>query len=451
MDDSLESHQENDRAFLLTKVANALSEHDSKNNGLVSANALSSVFDNLGLKIGSGDVEFLMDFIHVIDNAHVSVKDLYVAAKSGGKVSQKEKDNTPQIQTKEFGSGLGNSQLGSSVFGSNPTEFHEKLKQNLPELRRCFVGWDKGLLTTEGLKNCISSFGLEISPELERLLDSNNESRMLPFGKFLQAMAMNDVCSNRKARVPIENQSQYDSYVSVDGNTSQRSSIVAPRTEDYPDKLRNTICDYLEGKSPKIVFHSELAKLNVPFTPELEALVRSHEADNGGHYKDFVRAATISFLKQATSASHPALIDADQRAAGIKNKEDKGGVAKSLVLNEVHDPSPSKFVPPRPSEDSLGGDGFSNIGGTYRKNTTHAKAEQRQGDRHRRHIQGQADKNTSDLLRWDTTAQPDVHGGKGGGTRAPQSNNNILTWDQDASSPTDQPHSSKKQIHRTRI
>eukprot|EP00916_Digyalum_oweni_P011847 GHVL01019668.1.p1 GENE.GHVL01019668.1~~GHVL01019668.1.p1 ORF type:complete len:491 (+),score=124.59 GHVL01019668.1:139-1473(+) len=262
---------------------------DRYNNGLVTASSLSRCLEALGVEYGSQEANVVMRYVTILPDGLVSVKDLMLAARpeqppasktTPGIVCPVEDKSTSDLDTQE-------------------------------SLRRAYEMWDKGKYNTEVFKKRIQSCGYPLTNEFERLLILNGPGGSIPFNKIYQALSI-DQTQGRKMRMPPPEVADSFKIAKPDASTDLITWRKAPGdaiprsaySDESEEAIHKCICDYLDGNISVIKFRSQLSeRFNIKISPEIALLIRQHESDNSGHFRDFARVILCQRqLKQSETA-----------------------------------------------------------------------------------------------------------------------------------------------------
>ena len=298
--------------MLLKVVCEEFRTHDKYQRGIISSSAFARVFADLNLDFGGAEADEIMKYVTVSNDGFVHFKSLMLhiapkhtaAMSSIGKAIAPEKESKIDVDALRFDS--------RNVALMNPTQRRQFIIDRTEAIRKIYSDWDRGALDNNGFKGALTEIGIPISEELHRIIDLNDASRALSFGKVIQALQIGDYMQHKardpeslttwsplprmhraqmKPRNPVSWQDPVEarSGDAIDDG-SLRHYISKAQSGDVLSELKAVICAYMVGSIPTVEFVSHLDRHGVPITQELQRLLRQQQTDNRATFRDYVRA-----------------------------------------------------------------------------------------------------------------------------------------------------------------
>eukprot|EP00921_Rhytidocystis_pertsovi_P021324 GHVQ01034072.1.p1 GENE.GHVQ01034072.1~~GHVQ01034072.1.p1 ORF type:complete len:618 (+),score=106.04 GHVQ01034072.1:699-2552(+) len=356
-----------DREYLLNTVCEELRKHDKYRCGLITASNFNLVMDLLGLEFDTPQVEEILQYCSVTKDGYVHYKYLALEVLPSYK-TQAVKDNVSDAisctDTNEY------DRIKDPVDNYTPTRDGRSMPltpDKSDKIRRLYAQWDRGNLKDTQLLNSLNALGLQPSMELKRLLSSHGKS--LPFGKFMQVAMINQVCTSRRNRnahpgiynLQTEQQTEPMRDVKRDPvnwgsaglrrgtvhtdvnlikitptSTYAKDETTVPTIVSTDMRLKQIVCDYLDGTIASTELRLELYALGTPITHELDSLIRSHDSDSSGQFSLFLstiyRAQHEHGGTPRSTHRHPPTVprarleDAEGRGGGRGEGREGGGM-----------------------------------------------------------------------------------------------------------------------------
>ncbi|EPT24881.1 hypothetical protein TGME49_246720 [Toxoplasma gondii ME49] len=351
----------------LTAVCEELKRRDKPVTGLTTAERFNAALADMGVRYGTPEADMIMRYCQVTEDGYVIFKELMLATRQLSNVSedhvteslssatQREQDRLvplPNTSARDRDSEQGEIRDERCVYTPELTD----------AIRRLYAQWDRSCLRDWQFKESLQRLGVCVTPEFERLLSTYGPSGCVSFSQVMQTLMMSDSgflasSSLRRSRnrsaadiplppvadrlpfyeprrnpvtwsppqplkgLPVNPQDVLQHALKLplaaDLDLDRRVGSEVGDTEggdgcSLADKfrlLKKLVALYLSERLSATQFRKELVEADVPITPELDTLIRAHEADNSGQFTPFAvavfRAAeeTEIFLKEVRRAS----------------------------------------------------------------------------------------------------------------------------------------------------
>lgn len=307
----------NDFDLLMIKICNELKKRDKTKNGLILYHSFIEVMDLLQIEYGTRTMDYLMKNCFVTEDGFVNYKKLLLL-------------HDPNRNNRNNSDYVSESMNPKSVYLQDAYEECEDcLKAKNEIIRKLYSQWDKCLLQDMEFVNKLKTANVNITPEFLRVLALYGPSRSLKFGEVMKALYINT--NDRKCRTNVlSNSKDYSSSVFFDENAkcfqephrnpitwndssnievnilfddvdiisrylSHNSNNEKEKKEilskEFIDTTINKIIKlYIGNNLNEKTLRTFLQKLNITISTELINLIKQHESDNNGKFKDFVTA-----------------------------------------------------------------------------------------------------------------------------------------------------------------
>ncbi|CAG9478060.1 conserved Plasmodium protein, unknown function [Plasmodium vivax] len=308
--------------LLMKKICNELKKGDKNKNGLIMYNTFIDVLDLFQIEYGSSIIDYLMKHCVVTEDGFVNYKNLWLIH-DPSKTMRNNSESVEESINPKF------------MDIQDRYEDVDKYTQEKNEIiRKLYSQWDKCLLRDDEFKAKLINGNIDITPEFERSLYLYGPSRSLSFANVMKTLYIND-SKNRKNRNNFVSKIKDEKWrkLNIDENEQQcfqdihRNPIawegsnvtdadnliqnvelisnylrgeenVNMRKEEFishdffNNTVKNLIKNYISNKISESEFYLCLNKLNISVTPQLNNLIKCHELDSNGKFKDF--ATTIN-------------------------------------------------------------------------------------------------------------------------------------------------------------
>ncbi|SCP05149.1 conserved Plasmodium protein, unknown function [Plasmodium ovale] len=320
-DGSYDIQHNNNFELIIKKICKELKKRDKNKNGLITHRTFVEVMDIFQIEYGGPIIDYLMKYCIVTEDGFVNYKNLLLIH-DPLKTVRNNSECVEQSMNPEF------------IYIQDKYEDIDKYVQEKNEIiRKLYSQWDKCLLKDEEFKTKLIKRNIDITPEFERALYLYGPSRSLSFATVMKTLYINN-SRNRKSRSNFVNKIKDEKWrkLNIDENTQhcfqevhrnpiaweepniinadnviQNVEIISNYLmgkEDFTmnkeivskdffnGTVKNLIKNYITNKIPGNEFYTCLTKLNISVTPELNNLIKYHEMDSNGKFKDF--ATTIN-------------------------------------------------------------------------------------------------------------------------------------------------------------
>lgn len=319
-----------DNRFLLNTVAQELRKHDALKSGLIPAAKFNDVLEDLGLRYGSPEIDLILRFCTVTEDGYVHYKHLLLDTSpykdTHSADSVEESLRPPNVVKQDVYTAP-----SQQVPPRNPQN-HVLTPNKSDQIRRLYCMWDKNAVRDAELLTQLRALGVPVTPEFERLMITYGPSRTLSFSQFMRALHINEYAW-RKSRTPVPDPETIPGLRCSGAQAlgdRKRNPITwseAPiRLSDAPcppssmimsdevfneealkgdvySLLQKLASNFLDGNQPSSHFRNRLQRLGLRITPELDALIRSHDSDNSGQFKDLMRLLLKSAFQRDAQES----------------------------------------------------------------------------------------------------------------------------------------------------
>ncbi|CRH01020.1 conserved Plasmodium protein, unknown function [Plasmodium relictum] len=300
---------------LMKQICNELKKRDKNKNGLMLYNSFVEVMNIFQIEYGSPIIDYLMKNCFVTEDGFVNYKNLLLIH-DPSKTIKNNSERIAETMNPKF------------IHMQDKYEDIDKSMQKKNEIiRKLYSQWDKCLLKDEEFKEKLIDANIDITPEFERSLYLYGPSRSLSFANVMKTLYINS-SRNRKNRNNFINKIKDEKWrkLNVDENVQcfqepHRNPIVweEPNIIDadnlienveaiskylkgeenfnlnketiskdfFNNTVKNLIKNYIANKISEKEFYLCLSKLNISITQELNNLIKYHESDSNGKFKDF--------------------------------------------------------------------------------------------------------------------------------------------------------------------
>jgi len=300
-----------DPEYLLQAVAAQFQKVDTYHRGLITSSNFSKALESLGLRYGQPEVEDVLRYCTVTDDGYVHYKELlHIVAPGTPRAKQSTMKGTIYPPTND----LSPSEPSASEAGP-ARERDGFFASRTEDIRKVFSKWERGYISDHQFKEVLRNLGIPLTEELDRLFVTYGPARTMPFSKLMYALQI-ESNDGRRARnalgVPAapsrlgagaptawgsrqHSEMRYhgeSGSASVASQSEVSSHTVPPSGLDdlsTPHSLRQAICDFVDGNIPAVTFRVHLQRFDVPLTPQLDKLIRTHESDNSVRFQDLAR------------------------------------------------------------------------------------------------------------------------------------------------------------------
>ncbi|CRG93694.1 conserved Plasmodium protein, unknown function [Plasmodium gallinaceum] len=330
---------------LIKQICNELKKRDKNKNGLMLYNSFIEVMDMFQIEYGSHIIDYLMKHCSVTEDGFVNYKNLLLIHDPSKTVRNNSECIAESINPK-------------FIHVQDKCEDIDKSMQKKNEIiRKLYAQWDKCLLKDEEFKNKLIEANIDITPEFERALYLYGPSRSLSFANVMKTLYINN-CRNRKNRNNfinkikdekwrklnvdentqcfqepnrnpiaweepniidadnlIENVEVISKYLNGEENFNLNKEIISK--DFFNNTVKNLIKNYIANKISEKEFYLYLSKLNISITQELNNLIKYHESDSNGKFKDF---ATIIHRCIPRNITHNLQTNVESAEVGRNNK-----------------------------------------------------------------------------------------------------------------------------------
>ncbi|CDU15943.1 conserved protein, unknown function [Plasmodium yoelii] len=341
---------DNNFDLLIKLFCAELKKKDKNKNGLITHKTFIEVLDMFQIEYDTPIIDYLMKYCVVTEDGFINYKNLLLIH-DPSKALKNISECVQEIFNPQF------------MYMQDKYEDNDKYVQEKNEIiRKLYSQWDKCLLKDDEFKAKLINNNVDITPEFERSLYLYGPSRSLSFVNVMKTLYINN-SKNRKNRTTFLNKMEDDksSKLSVDENSQEcfkqihRNPITWDQSrikdsdkvvesveiisnhlmnnnnnttnkEMLPrdfinDTIKNIIKKYIANKISDCEFCEYLSKLNISVTPELSNLIKYHELDNNGKFKDFVTAINRCMKK---NVSH--CLERNKALNTIKQDSEKGNL-----------------------------------------------------------------------------------------------------------------------------
>ncbi|CAD2083976.1 conserved Plasmodium protein, unknown function [Plasmodium vinckei lentum] len=350
------TNYDNNFDLLIKLFCSELKKKDKNKNGLITHKTFIEVLDTFQIEYDTPIIDYLMKYCVVTEDGFINYKNLLLIhdpSKSLRNISE----CVQEIFNPQF------------MHMQDKYEDNDKNVQEKNEIiRKLYSQWDKCLLKDDEFKAKLINNNVDITPEFERSLYLYGPSRSLSFVNVMKTLYINN-SKNRKNRTTFLNKmiDEKSSKVNIDENLQEsfkqthRNPITWEQSrikdsdkvvenvemisnhltnnnttnEDMLPKdfinntIKNIIKNYIANKISDCEFCEYLSKLNVSVTSELNNLIKHHELDNNGKFKDFVTAINRCMKK---NVSHS--LETNTALNAIKHDREKGNL--NYTFNKLH-------------------------------------------------------------------------------------------------------------------
>mmetsp|Transcript_68665 Transcript_68665/g.128103 ORF Transcript_68665/g.128103 Transcript_68665/m.128103 type:complete len:378 (-) Transcript_68665:64-1197(-) len=272
---------ESSEAFL-RDVARRLWQVDTYRRGLVTETAFKQAMRDLNISRQGPEMEVLQEYCTVTTDGYVHYKQLLQALQG----------EAPRAKR---------SIMKDAIL---PQQQDEACTDLTDQVRQVYARWDRGLLSNPEFREELRGLGYTPTAELDHLLMVHGPGRSLTFSKLMSALQVN-VDDGRRARA-LPSGMQNNLYTEADVGrglaldtqsvaSSARSTVqndaakVQGNSQVALPQLREAICGFVDGSMSASQFRTRLRTLGATMPPELDPLIRKHEADNSVRFQDFAR------------------------------------------------------------------------------------------------------------------------------------------------------------------
>lgn len=302
--------------LLIKNICYELKKRDKNKNGLILYNSFVEVMDLFQIEYDSSTMDYLMKHCLVTEDGFVNYKKLLLIH-DPIKTIRNNSENLTESMNPKF------------IYIQDKYDDIDKYIEEKNEIiRKLYSQWDKCLLKDEEFKVKLMKENIDITPEFERSLYLYGPSRSLSFANVMKALYIND-SKNRKNRNTfinkikdekwkrlnvhegaqcfqelnrnpiaweepniinvqnlIENVDTISKYLMGKENLNINKEEIITKNF-FNNTIKNLIKNYIANKISEYDFYLCLNKLNISITQELNNLIKYHEMDNNGKFKDF--------------------------------------------------------------------------------------------------------------------------------------------------------------------
>ncbi|GAW81908.1 hypothetical protein, conserved [Plasmodium gonderi] len=303
--------------MLMKKICNELKKGDKNKNGLIMYNTFIDVLDLFQIEYGSSIMDYLMKHCIVTEDGFVNYKKLWLIY-DPSKVTRNNSESVEESINPKF------------IDIQDRYEDTDKYAQEKNEIiRKLYSQWDKCLLKDDEFKAKLINGNVDITPEFERSLYLHGPSRSLSFANVMKTLYINN-SKNRKNRSNFVSKIKNEKWKKLNIDESEQHSFQDPprnpivwgepnvtdldnviqsveliskhfmengnfnikdekiiSKDFFNNTVKNLIKNYISNKISENEFYLCLNKLNISITPKLNNLIKSHELDSNGKFKDF--------------------------------------------------------------------------------------------------------------------------------------------------------------------
>eukprot|EP00743_Colponemidia_sp_Colp-15_P004767 GILK01005134.1.p1 GENE.GILK01005134.1~~GILK01005134.1.p1 ORF type:complete len:510 (-),score=88.45 GILK01005134.1:194-1723(-) len=287
-----EAQLRTDPEALQRALVDGLSQYDRKKVGIVTAAVFSRVLESLGLRYGSREVDDIMQYCRVTEDAFVNFKPLsdrvynVISQRSG----ERSRADTSLSAT-------------SDAQPQGNVKIRDILRERSKEIHDAFVRYDTGRITLNEFRRTLrEDIGVPETEEFLRFISTNAASGTMSFSKMIQAIAVSEPAA-RKQPIPIRPATAAAGARDYTGRSGRDTSgSVTPQSES---ELRTVLSDivrsYVQGLMSSPDFREALQTYHVTVTPPLDLLIRNHDAHGGARYQDLIRFVLRDVQEKAYS------------------------------------------------------------------------------------------------------------------------------------------------------
>ncbi|VWU53125.1 conserved protein, unknown function [Hepatocystis sp. ex Piliocolobus tephrosceles] len=330
MQDRNDNYEYDDNFEMFIKqFVSELKKKDKYKNGLITHETFIEVMDIFEIEYGSSIMNYLMQHCIVNEEGYVNYKKLLLIH-DPSKTLKNNSNHVEDVMNPEC--------MYRQIKYENSDQYKPK-KSDI--IRQLYAHWDKCLLTDEEFKTMLINEDVKLTPEFERSLYLYGPSRSLSFVNVMKTLFIND-CTQRKNRNnTIINNKEYGNYKKknidehiqssqpmqrnplawVEENVNNTDDIIedvniisnyfAKNENSAIDKnimltdffnvtVKNLIKIYITNNIPQEEFINCLNKMNIVVTSDLNNLIKHHELDSNGKFKDFTTTINRSISNNMT-------------------------------------------------------------------------------------------------------------------------------------------------------
>lgn len=306
-----------DKRYLLQTVCNKFQKVDTYHRGLITSTGFAQSLQELGLARGSPEVNEVMQYCAVTGDGYVVYKDLLNILGPLPPRAKQTSANLAIFPIESPGELLTAPRLPLERSRSQPHSHQQaECRQGTSwadkgaQVRNIYARWERGFLTNMDFGYELKGLGMPLTAEFERLLTSCGPSRTMPFSKLMYALQAEEN-DGRRAR---------NRYSALDTESSVRSSLpssksVSANTVLDAGTMRKLICDFVDGAVPAVSFWRRLQLNGVPFSPEIDRLIRAHESGNSVGFRDFARLLMRQAQTSPAAAAFETTVEVEEAVA----------------------------------------------------------------------------------------------------------------------------------------